>query len=84
MHSGDVNSGHYTAFIKPTTEAGWLKFDDDRVIPVTKKEAILDNYGGGEKGIQRFSSAYMLVYFREYDIDMILCDVQNAPGHLGT
>ncbi|KAK3059806.1 hypothetical protein LTS18_010022, partial [Coniosporium uncinatum] len=31
VHSGDLNAGHYYAFIKPNKEEGFLRFDDDRV-----------------------------------------------------
>ncbi len=33
------------AFIRPTENGKWFKFDDDRVIPVTQREALNDNYG---------------------------------------
>merc|ERR1719330_485384 len=29
VHSGDVNSGHYYAHIRPDLERGWLQFDDN-------------------------------------------------------
>lgn len=83
MHYGDNDSGHYTAFIKPTKDSSWFKFDDDRVTHVTLHDAIESNFGGGEKGIAKHSSAYMLVYYRESDLDMILCDVGEVPQHLG-
>lgn len=82
VHSGDVDSGHYTAFIKPGKESAWLKFDDDRVTKVTQKELFNDNFGGGMNGIKRYSSAYMLVYYRKSDLDTILCKVENAPEHI--
>jgi ubiquitin carboxyl-terminal hydrolase 7 len=46
VHSGDVYGGHYYAFIRPTLESSWLKFDDERVYKVTEKDAIEENYGG--------------------------------------
>jgi ubiquitin carboxyl-terminal hydrolase 7 len=59
VHSGDLHGGHYQAFLRPglagnqevigedgKREARWLKYDDDRVIPVTDKEVYEDNFGG--------------------------------------
>merc|ERR1719191_1131286 len=48
VHSGDVNSGHYYAFIRPTIENNWFKFDDDTVTPCTDYAAVEDNYGGND------------------------------------
>ncbi|KAF2220554.1 hypothetical protein BDZ85DRAFT_241274 [Elsinoe ampelina] len=46
VHSGDMNAGHYYAFIKPTKEGDFYKFDDDRVTRATKREAMEENFGG--------------------------------------
>lgn len=46
VHSGDLNAGHYYAFLKPGKEGEFYKFDDDRVTRSTKKEALDDNFGG--------------------------------------
>jgi hypothetical protein len=48
VHSGDVNSGHYYAFIRPTVENQWFKFDDDTVTPCTEYAAVEDNFGGND------------------------------------
>lgn len=60
VHSGDLNAGHYYAFIKPTRNGEFYKFDDDRVTRATKKEAMDENFGGefvnqpnGQGGQQR-------------------------------
>ncbi|KAI8086603.1 uncharacterized protein BX664DRAFT_299394 [Halteromyces radiatus] len=45
VHSGDLHSGHYFALIKTDKEGKWLRFDDDRVTPVTKKEVFEENFG---------------------------------------
>lgn len=45
VHSGDSNVGHYYSFIKPTPTSGWYKFDDDRVTPASKEEAVDENFG---------------------------------------
>jgi ubiquitin carboxyl-terminal hydrolase 7 len=96
VHSGDLSGGHYFAFVKPTKDSNWLKFDDDRVTPATLKEVLEENYGGEPQGanalntrpnlrtIKRFTNAYMLVYIRESMMDEILNDVttNDIPPHL--
>ncbi|KAG2175621.1 hypothetical protein INT43_001268, partial [Umbelopsis isabellina] len=96
VHSGDLSGGHYFAFVRPTKDSNWLKFDDDRVTPATLKEVLEENYGGEPQGanalntrpnlrtIKRFTNAYMLVYMRESMMDEILSDVttNDIPPHL--
>jgi hypothetical protein len=59
VHSGDLNAGHYYAFLKPKKGGQFFKFDDDRVTPATNKEAMDENFGGefdqsnGNNGQQR-------------------------------
>ncbi|KAF2746178.1 cysteine proteinase [Sporormia fimetaria CBS 119925] len=87
VHSGDLNAGHYYAFLKPTKEGHFYKFDDDRVTRATKREALEENFGGdfinvngiGQRNpytrtwsAKRSMSAYMLVYIRESRLDNIL------------
>ncbi|CAG8488525.1 10217_t:CDS:10 [Acaulospora colombiana] len=94
---GDLHGGHYFALLKPEKDGKWLKFDDDRVTPVTEKEVLEDNYGGevpnssplpairpGGRNLKRFTNAYMLVYIRESDVDEILSPVlpEEIPDHL--
>ncbi|KAJ7285909.1 hypothetical protein C8J57DRAFT_1496609 [Mycena rebaudengoi] len=97
VHSGDLHGGHYFALIKPDRETRWLKFDDDRVTPVTDKEVLEENYGGEAfnglpptaqrnqvRAMKRFTNAYMLVYIRESAIDEVLAPFTEAdtPAHL--
>ncbi|KAJ3409581.1 hypothetical protein HDV05_004398 [Chytridiales sp. JEL 0842] len=91
VHSGDLHGGHYCAFLRAEKQGKWFKFDDDRVIPVTEKEVLEENYGGdmptvkpGMKTYKRFTNAYMLVYIRESDLDEILAPVteEDIPDHL--
>ncbi|KAI8880799.1 cysteine proteinase [Backusella circina FSU 941] len=96
VHSGDLSGGHYFAFVKPTKNGKWLKFDDDRVIPATFKEVLEENFGGEQTGVpglplhhngrplNRFTNAYMLVYIRECMQDDVLAAVteQDIPKHL--
>lgn len=53
VHSGDLNAGHYYAFLKPNKTGDFFRFDDDRVTRATKREAIDDNFGGdyGANGV---------------------------------
>lgn len=66
----------------------WLRFDDDKVWKATKTQVFYENYGASEMSpqqlrlltrneqneylIRRATSAYMLVYYRESDLDKIL------------
>ncbi|THH20676.1 hypothetical protein EW146_g701 [Bondarzewia mesenterica] len=97
VHSGDLHGGHYFALIKPDRETRWLKFDDDRVTPVTDREVLEENYGGEPlngipptlqrnqvRSMKRFTNAYMLVYIRETAIDEVLQPFteEDTPTHL--
>ena len=96
VHSGDLHGGHYFALIKPDKDTRWLKYDDDRVTPVTDKEVLDDNYGGEStngllqyqrqqvRTMKRFTNAYMLVYIRESKLDDVLENFTEAdtPAHL--
>jgi ubiquitin carboxyl-terminal hydrolase 7 len=97
VHSGDLHGGHYFALIKPDRETRWLKFDDDRVTPVTDKEVLEENYGGEilngipqtlqrnqVRAMKRFTNAYMLVYIRETAINEVLPTfaADDTPPHL--
>ncbi|KAG0185916.1 hypothetical protein DFQ28_008572 [Apophysomyces sp. BC1034] len=89
VHSGDLDGGHYFALIKPEKDGKWLRFDDDRVTPVTLKEVYEDNFGDeGEdcymRAMLRFTNAYMLVYLREDMLDEILAPIveHEIPQHL--
>jgi len=54
VHSGDVNSGHYYAHIRPSLEQGWFKFDDDTVTPCSEYAAVEDNYGGNDLAVYNY------------------------------
>ena len=98
VHSGDLHGGHYFALIKPDRNTRWLKFDDDRVTPVTDREVLEENYGGEPmngvvpaqqqrnqaRAMKRFTNAYMLVYIRESAMDDILAPFteKDTPPHL--
>jgi ubiquitin carboxyl-terminal hydrolase 7 len=98
VHSGDFNAGHYYAFIKPTKDGWFYRYDDDKVTKATMREVLEDNFGGEyhaasghpraplqkKAPIMRQNSAYMLVYIRETRLDKILCPVtkDHIPRHL--
>ena len=94
VHSGDLNAGHYYAFLKPTKDGHYYKFDDDRVTRATTREALEENFGGdyqqanGNVGhrnpytrgwsSKRSMSAYMLVYIRETRLDQVFMEGQSV------
>ena len=97
VHSGDLHGGHYFALIKPEKDHRWLKFDDDRVTPVTEREVLEENFGGEPlngvapitqrnqiRAMKRFTNAYMLVYVREASIEHVLAPFteKDTPPHL--
>lgn len=99
VHSGDLHGGHYFALIKPDAESRWLKFDDDRVTPVTDKEVLEENYGGEAinglppalqrnqvRAMKRFTNAYMLVYIRQSALIDVLPPFteEDTPPHLSS
>ncbi|KAJ3300789.1 hypothetical protein HK104_003759 [Borealophlyctis nickersoniae] len=93
LYGGDLHAGHYCAFIRPEKNGEWFKFDDDRVVRVTEREVFEENFGGDitakqqihKQQLKRFATnAYMLVYIRESDLDMVLAPVtvKDIPEHL--
>ena len=46
VHSGDLNAGHYYAFLKPDKNGQFYRFDDDRVTRATRRDATDENFGG--------------------------------------
>ncbi|KAF9649103.1 hypothetical protein BDM02DRAFT_3167185 [Thelephora ganbajun] len=98
VHSGELDDGHYFTFIKPDRDTRWLKFDDDRVTPMTDREVLEESYGGEPsdavvsqtqenqvRAAKGFTNAYMLVYIRETAIDEVLGPLteDDTPPHLG-
>ncbi|XP_020222198.1 ubiquitin carboxyl-terminal hydrolase 12 isoform X2 [Cajanus cajan] len=90
VHSGGVHGGHYYAYIRPTLSNQWFRFDDERVTKEDAKRASEEQYGGEEElpntnpgfnnspfKFTKYSNAYMLVYIRDSDKDMIMCNVDE-------
>ncbi|KAI1943689.1 ubiquitin-specific protease ubp15 [Ophidiomyces ophidiicola] len=91
VHSGDLNAGHYFAFLRPTKDGFFYKFDDDRVNRASIRETLEDNYGEDVNDLsngnglrqpltraysaKRSTNAYMLVYLRKSRVDELLVDV---------
>ena len=87
VHSGDVNGGHYYAYIRPS-ESGywkrctenidprygqWFKFDDEIVTKVSHVDALDRCFGRDKSSISgSISSAYMLVYIRKLEAPSIM------------
>ncbi|TDZ12865.1 Ubiquitin carboxyl-terminal hydrolase 21 [Colletotrichum sidae] len=100
VHSGDLNAGHYYAFLKPEKDGWFYKYDDDKVTKATMREVLEENFGGEYKTpanhlraplqkktpVMRQNSAYMLVYIRQTRLDDIICPVtkEDIPIHLRT
>ncbi|KAM5441568.1 ubiquitin-specific protease ubp15 [Microsporum ferrugineum] len=97
VHSGDLNAGHYYAFLRPTKDGHFYKFDDDKVIRATAKETLEENFGGEyangagmrqpytrNYSTKRSMNAYMLVYIRKSKINDVLISVGNddVPFHV--
>lgn len=93
VHSGDLDAGHYYAFLKPSKDGWFYRYDDERVTKATMREVMEENYGGTYPPLQspyvrqgttkklpmvRPNSAYMLVYIRQSRVDKILTPVLEA------
>lgn len=66
VHSGDFNAGHYYAFLKPTADGVFYKFDDDRVTRSTMKEVLEENYGGEYANVANGGIGQRQPYMRGY------------------
>ncbi|KAL1956846.1 hypothetical protein VTO42DRAFT_6796 [Malbranchea cinnamomea] len=66
VHSGDFNAGHYYAFLKPTKDGHWYRFDDDKVIRATMKEVLEENYGGEYTNLPNGHNGIRQPYARGY------------------
>jgi len=66
VHSGDLNAGHYYAFLKPGKNGDFYKFDDDRVTRATRKEALEENFGGDFSSLANSSGGQRNPYTRTW------------------
>ncbi|CAG8711033.1 10758_t:CDS:2, partial [Dentiscutata heterogama] len=82
VHGGlSKHNCRYYALLRPEKNHRWIKFDGIRVIPVSVKEVLENNYGGSDSP---YHNVYMLVYIRESDIDEALSSIllEDLPKHL--
>ncbi|KAL6928829.1 hypothetical protein ACO0SA_002159 [Hanseniaspora valbyensis] len=100
VHSGDLDTGHYYAILKPKDT--WMCFDDDKVWRVGEEEVFEENFGFPKKPdevlrrmtkpnlqkylMKRQTSAYMLVYIKEDKCNDVLQDVteDQLPSNVVT
>jgi ubiquitin carboxyl-terminal hydrolase 7 len=66
VHSGDFNAGHYYAYLKPTKDGHWYRFDDDRVTRVMMKDVLEENFGGEYANMPNGSAGVRQPYTRGY------------------
>lgn len=74
VHEGDVNHGHYWAYVFHPTRKCWLKFNDNTVSQTTWEDLRKEAIGG-----RCSTSAYSCVY-----IDVSRPDLINIPGDCQT
>ena len=58
VHEGDVNQGHYWAYVNHT-ELGWLKFNDNTVSQTSWEEISKEAVGGGQSSTSAYSCVYV-------------------------
>jgi ubiquitin C-terminal hydrolase len=91
VHRGNINNGHYFAYIRPNVEDKWYQFNDEKVREADKFEVFNLNFGGPnklykhkEKGqiLEYFSkleaNAYILIYIRNTVREKILSKVIDS------
>ena len=58
VHEGDVNQGHYWAYVNHR-ELGWLKFNDNTVSQTSWEEISKEAVGGGQSSTSAYSCVYV-------------------------
>jgi len=97
VHSGNLRCGRNHVLIKPDRSTRWLKFDNDRVTPVTDREVLEENYGGGplkgaepqtqedqDNEMEMSTNAYILAYIRKAAFDEVMAPLteEDTPLYL--
>jgi ubiquitin carboxyl-terminal hydrolase 7 len=95
IHYGNVQVGHYYAFLRTSTSTEWFRFNDEQVTKTTENKAIVDNFGGDaavktqcryrtRTSKKKPYSAYMLVYVRKEEAPRIFQPIPDdaVPDHL--
>jgi len=98
VHSGDTHGGHNFVLIKPDRHTWWLKFDDDRVTPMTDREVLDENYSGEPPNaavphaqrnqalvVEKSTNTNCLMYIRKTATDELMAPFteEDTPLHLG-
>ena len=66
VHEGDVNQGHYWAYVYHHEKNVWLKFNDNTVSETSWEELRKESVGGHCN-----TSAYSMVYIDQFRKDLI-------------
>ncbi|CAG8611802.1 26054_t:CDS:10 [Gigaspora margarita] len=80
IHVDNNRWNQYFALLKPENNGQWAKFGDSpKITFVPIKEMLNDNYEN-----ILYNNAYMLIYYRESEIDELLCPLlpKHLPSHL--
>lgn len=81
IHSGSALGGHYMAYIKSFSTQKWYSFNDSIVKEIEEKE--LDKAIGGCVGNGIFgSNAYMFMYRKKSETNLISVNENEIPGYL--
>lgn len=80
VHAGEVNSGHFYAFLRTNLNDGidkWYRFNDSQVSSADRKQAVIDNFGGKKNDERQHYSAYILIYMRRKELPNLFCPVDT-------
>lgn len=85
-HNGGIAGGQYDAFLRPSHDSQFYKFDDDRVTKATLKEAIHNNFGAEDGKPTKKPTAYLLIYIRKSRLGDLLGNFtkDDVPQRIGT
>ena len=67
VHSGSAHFGHYYAYLRPTRDSQWFKFNDRIVTLVDESVAVEGSFGSND----RCDSAYMLIFYKQSELDRL-------------
>ncbi|KAL8988120.1 MAG: hypothetical protein Q9169_008609 [Polycauliona sp. 2 TL-2023] len=80
MHRGDMSQGYYNAFLRPTKDGSFYKFDNHRVTRTTLKD-IKDANFGERAGLYSWKPT-ILIYIRKSSLDYLLESAQIGQEDL--
>src|SRR5690606_2944286 len=73
IHSGNINRGHYYAYISPKVNHEFYKFNDSLVMKINNEKEIYSQFGGDNT----YSSAYLLVYIKDNQINKLFNNIEK-------